>query len=131
MSNTVAGIIKGQIETGVFMSLGASDFYALPNMAGSDIEGRNYNRGGLRFTARILPFTKAGKRSTKPRAMFVWVVLNGSDLYDVTVKYFDKSRGDVEFFTAGNVYADQINRVLLSLDYDGQTVTNPRYWEGE
>ena len=44
----------------VFMSLGASQLAAVP--------GR-YDRGGLLFTARILPFTRTGDRYAAARNM--------------------------------------------------------------
>lgn len=60
------------------MSLGAHEFARLTS------EGREI---GLTFKARILPFTKAGTRSPRPRIMRVTVELNHLDYYDVRVLY--------------------------------------------
>ncbi|MGP4992010.1 hypothetical protein ACT3R3_14655 [Glutamicibacter sp. AOP5-B1-3] len=113
---TVAGTIRQQVEVGTFMSLGAHEFAALTS------EGREI---GLTFKARILPFTKAGKRSPRPRIMRVTVELNNLDYYDVRVLY--AARGQfITHYELGNIDAGQVSRILLALDYDGKEVLNTR-----
>ena len=109
----VSQIIHSQIDKRVFMSLGASDFGHLPD--------------GLIFNARILPMTKKG-RGTRARVMTVMITLDPSDTYNVKVSYA-KGRFDREtHFEETQVFAHNLDRLLLSLDYDGSEVTNPRYW---
>lgn len=126
-TRTIGNTIRQQIEGGVLMALGGHDFRygrvcafreapALPSLI---------------FNARILPMTKAGKRSTAPRTMQVVVSLNGADLYDVRVTYHQRgdrygAKPSVVHYEADDVYAEDLSRLLLSLDYDGDTVTNPR-----
>ncbi|MGP5652603.1 hypothetical protein [Glutamicibacter arilaitensis] len=113
---TVAGTIRQQVEIGIFMSLGAHEFAALTS------EGREI---GLTFKARILPFTKAGKRSPRPRIMRVTVELNHLDYYDVRVLY--AARGQfIAHYESSSIDAEQLSRILLALDYDGQEVLNTR-----
>lgn len=112
-SMEIASIIKRQIGVGSLMALGASDFYATD--------------GGLRFTARILPFTTSGARSGRAAKMLVEVKLNGLDLYDVRVvqvKGFDV----VEHYSTKNVDATSLPALTLALDWDGPEAANPRYW---
>ncbi len=60
--------------------------------------------------------------------MDVKIICTFSDTYTVTVTY--KRAGEIiTHYAASNIYADQIGRVILALDYDGDEVTNPRYWE--
>lgn len=100
---------------GVLWSLGASDYRAVP--------GR-HQLGALLFTARILPMTKTG-RGERARKMLVMVSLTGGDLIDIDVRYL---AGGKEHATARDVYIDQLQRVLLALDYDGPEIYNPAYW---
>lgn len=112
-SREIATVIKRQIGAGSLMALGASEFYATD--------------GGLRFTARILPFTKAGTRSSRAAKMFVEVKLNGADLYDVRVAQL-KGLDVVEHYSATDVVAFGLPALMLALDWDGDEATNPRYW---
>lgn len=108
----IASTIKRQIGAGSLMALAAHDFIALD--------------GGLRFIARILPFNKNGKRSTRAAKMLVEVKLNFMDLYDVRVvevRNFEL----VEHFTVQHVDAYSLPRLMLALDFDGDEVLNPRY----
>lgn len=51
----------------------------------------------------------------------------GSDSYTVNVTYIARG-GAVEHARVSGVYANQLSPLLLSLDYDGDTAFNPRYW---
>lgn len=124
----IASIIRQQITGGVLMSLGARDFRH-GNIA--PIKGAE-TLPSLIFNATILPMTKAGKRGTAPRTMQVTVSLNGNDYYDVRVTY--NQRGDkyglkapIVHYEADDVDVSTLARLMLALDYDGDTVTNPRY----
>ena len=110
-SKQIANTIASQLNRGVLWSLGASDFTAI--------------NSGLRFNARILPFLKNGDRGTRARKMFVEIVLNSLDYYDVRVVWFDKF-DVVEHYKCENVDVFSLNSLLLSLDYDGDEVLNPR-----
>lgn len=122
---TVTHTIRQQITAGVLFSLGAHNFHAIHTPAGAP---------ALKFTARILPFNKNGQRGEAPRNMNVVVALNARDLYDITVTYDKTSRslhtyGQVTTTThyqAENIDADALSRLMLSLDYDGPEVLNPR-----
>lgn len=114
----VATTIKRQFGVMALATLGASDFMALG--------GETQPLGGLRFTARILPFTKSGRRAARPRCMFVTVTLNCRDLYDIKVQWLDRFTV-VDHWEASDVYAEDLHRVALRLDYDGPEVVNPRY----
>ncbi|MGK0742648.1 hypothetical protein ACSHWG_12315 [Leucobacter sp. Z1108] len=105
------------IGPGVFMSLGASQLVAVP--------GR-YDRGGLLFTARILPFTRTGDRYAAARNMAVLVSTTPLDEIEIEVREY--ARG-IEHAKIEGVYIDQLARVLLALDYDGTEALNPRYWQ--
>lgn len=110
---TISQTIYSQIDKRVLMSLGASNF--------------NHMSAGVLFDARILPMTKKG-RGTRARVMTVMITLDPSDTYNVKVSYA-KSRFDrVTHFEETQVFAHNLDRLLLSLDYDGSEVTNPRYW---
>ena len=112
----VADTIRQQVGLGIFMSLGAHEFARLTS------EGREI---GLTFKARILPFTKAGTRSPRPRIMRVTVELNHLDYYDVRVLY--TARGQlIAHYESSNIDAWQLSRISLALDYDGQEVLNAR-----
>lgn len=123
----IANTIRQQITGGVLMSLGARNFRA-GTIANKDAVAQP----GLIFDATILPMTKSGARGTAPRTMSVTVALNAADYYDIRVTY--PQRGDkyglkdpVVHYEASDVDAFTIQRLMLSLDYDGDTVTNPRY----
>ena len=117
MTDTESRTIFSQILAPVKMSLGAHNF-------------RFGTKGDLTFEARILPFTKAGKRAGRPRIMTVQVRLNGLDLYDTEVVYYrnSSSRGSTERVThyEATIDVSDLNRTLLALDYDGDHVLNPR-----
>ena len=109
----VSQIIHSQIDKRVLMSLGASDF--------------GHPSDGLIFNARILPMTKTG-RGTRARVMTVMITLDPSDTYNVKVSYAKGRFDRVTHFEETQVFAHNLDRLLLSLDYDGSEVTNPRYW---
>lgn len=113
----VATTIVRQIRWDVKAALGYS------NPAQCHRAGREE---GLTFKARVLPFTKTGKRGTGARVMRVSIYLNGLDYYDVEVGWLRGTEW-VTHYSGTNVDAFSLNRVLLSLDYDGPTVRNPRY----
>lgn len=119
MSHTIAQTIMSQIDKRVLMSLGSSDF--------GYFTGGPDNLGQLMFMARILPMTKTG-RGTRARRMHVAITLEFSDTYSVKVTYSKGRFERVTHFEESGIYADQLDRLLLSLDYDGREVTNPRYW---
>lgn len=122
-----ARIIRDQIGGGSLMSLGAHDFRAgdvavIPEAPALP---------SLIFNARILPFNSKGERTYSPRIMQVVVSLNANDYYDIHVSY--NKRGDrygtkppVVHFEADDVDAESLSRVMLALDYDGETALNPR-----
>ena len=124
----IANTIRQQITVGVLMSLGAHDIGAA-RMA--------HEQGGpmlpsLVFKALILPFNKNGERSERPRKMYVIVSLTPADTYKITVTYnanVGNGRGPdrTDHYHATDVYAEDLSRTLLALDYDGDTVLNPRY----
>lgn len=118
MANEAAEIIRSQISNNVLMSLGAEGL-----VADTDENGNPQ----LSFTARILPFNKDNSRSTRPAKMLVFVTLAPSDTYTVTVKRLRDMVFEEHAYT-DDVYADQLNTVLLALDYDGEEAFNPRLW---
>lgn len=127
-SQEVAQVIHRQIGGGVLMSLGAHNL-GHGNLA--PVVGA-FPQPGLVFNARILPFTKSGKRSGSARVMLVVVSLNAMDYYDVLVTYNapgDRygAQGPVVHYEAADVDFETLPRLLLALDYDGETVLNPRY----
>lgn len=120
----IATTIRDQIGTATLMSLGAHRFgYTQRDTCGDN--------PALVFAARILPFRADGQRASAPRTMTVQVALTPADLYHVRVTY--PQRGDrfgvrppVIHYEANDVDAPTLPRLLLSLDYDGDTTTNPR-----
>lgn len=110
-SMKIASTIKKQIGVNTLMALGSEEFIAIP--------------GGLRFKARILPFTKIGIRSGSPSVMYVEVKLNGTDYYDVKVTRVVKYAAQTHF-EQEDVDAASLSDVLYSLDYDGPEIRNPR-----
>ena len=109
----VANAAKAQIGIPGLMVVGASDLAVIREDA-----------LGLTFRARIHPFTKTGKRAGQARVMRVSVVINGMDYWDVKVQ---RSDGEMHFI-AEDVAANELQRLMLALDYDGQEVVNPKYW---
>lgn len=115
-SKFVFGEILKIVDQGVRMSLGnmGRDVYLIEN--------------GARFGARILPMTKSGRRGVRARKMFVDVTLNGADLFEVDIWYMDRG-APVLHAAAREIYAHELNYVLLAADYDGDDqVLNPRYF---
>lgn len=112
-----AQTIRSQIQVPIFWALGVEAHSIMYT-----------KEGGLTFLARILPFTKAGDRSTRPAKMRVTITHNAADLYDIEVTY-DRPRGDLETHAkTTDVDASTLNNALLALDYDGDTPFNPRYY---
>jgi len=80
--------------------------------------------GGLVFTARILPMTLTG-RGQAPRRMLVMISSTPADTIDVDVRQITTGANHA---TAHGLGIDQLQSVLLALDYNGRDVFNPRYW---
>lgn len=116
----IAETIRRQATPLVLMSLGATNLLALVP--------HGEFQGGLEFTARVLPFNKNGERSARPRKMRVWVKLTWADLYDVEVSYIGRDRQPVVHAQVENIDFTQLPVWLLALDFDGETVLNPRIW---
>ena len=110
---TISQTVYSQIDKRVLMSLGASNFGHFSN--------------GIMFDARILPMTKKG-RGTRARIMSIMVTLDSSDTYSIKVTYAKGRFDRVTHFEESQIHTPSLNRILLSLDYDGDEVTNPRYW---
>ena len=110
---TISQTIYSQIDKRVLMSLGMSNL--------------SHFADGIMFDARILPMTKKG-RGTRARVMSVMVTLDASDTYSVKVSYAKGRFDRVTHFEESGIYADELNALLLSLDFDGDQVTNPHYW---
>lgn len=110
----VAHTIRSQIGLNALMLLGASKLqYRIV-------------QPGLSFTARILPFNKDGKRSSAPKLMQVMITLHAGDLYDVSVTYVHRGE-EKTHLKVTDVAADELTRLMLALDYDGESTLNPRY----
>lgn len=107
MNTSVANTIKQQCTVMGLATVGAHNFKALQN--------------GLSFSARLHPFIN-GKRSHHPIIMTVTITITWQDLYDVRVEY-----DDTLHFSGCDYYFDQLPRLLLALDYDGEEVLNPAY----
>ncbi|MGP5024484.1 hypothetical protein ACTXI4_04725 [Glutamicibacter ardleyensis] len=112
----VADITRQQIGANILMSLGAHELGALTK------EGQVI---GLTFKVRILPFTKSGKRSPRPRIMRVTIELNALDYYDIRVIYAAREE-IVTHYETQNIDAQQLPKILFALDYDGSEVLNSR-----
>lgn len=108
----VANTIRQQLGFGGLATLGASDLSVL-----------NVGMGALSFTARILPFNKNGKRSARAEKMLVVIMLDFDDSYTVRVI---RPNGEV-FFGGSHIYCTELTAMALALDYNGETVLNPRY----
>lgn len=113
----IAQTIRDQIGVYGLMTLGASQLHYFKNSVGEP---------GLTFTARILPFTKSGARSSRPAKMRVDVVLSCMDLYDVTVVRHTRGEREVHFRGEG-LDASDLQTLMVALDYDGDETLNPRY----
>lgn len=101
---------------GVLGSLGASDLTAVPG---------THQRGGLLFTARVLPMTKRGTRGTQPRKMGIMISLTPAD--EIEIEAREIARG-TEHAKIEGIGIGQLQRAALAIDYDGPEVLNPRYW---
>lgn len=119
----VASTIREQINTGSLMALGAHELRPLDFIA----DDASAPLPSLAFKARILPFTKSGHRSTAARVMQVVVSLNAADLYDVLVIYKGRDGQKVVHYESSDVDAMKLSWLLLALDFDGDSVLNPRY----
>ena len=113
---TVAAEIKRQIGLGALMAVGAHQFRHTLMEGGSP---------ALAFRARILPMRKDGTRASAPRIMHVLIWLTAADDYGIRVAYVNRHRL-VKHYEASGIYADRLERVILSLDWDGDEVRNPR-----
>ena len=107
--STAVEVIRSQINPMVLMSLGASELVS---------SEANEGRPALAFWARILPFNAKGKRLSRPAKMRVYIELTPADLYAITVVHSKAGEYGVHFEMEG-VGAEDLNRVLLSLDSDG------------
>lgn len=97
----IARTIHSQIAIMTFATLGASNLHH---------EGADFV-----FNARIIPTGMSGAR-----VMQVRVHLNGADLYDITVGYLrGRNLQWTEHYSATDVYAEDLNRVLFALDRMG------------
>ena len=115
-AHDAAETIRQQIGHGPLMSLGAHDFRTTIMDGGSP---------ALHFAARILRMKADGTRSEQVRNMHVLVWLTAADDYGIRVSYIERFQL-VKHYEASGIYADQLARLMLSLDYDGDTVRNPR-----
>jgi len=110
--------ILNQIQWGVKASLGMHDvFYSSKG-----------NDHGIACQIKILPFLKSGRRGRAPRNVRMDITLNGLDYYDISIGYIEKNLTWTEHFSIENVGVESLNSLLLSIDWDGPTPTNPRYW---
>lgn len=116
MNTDIAQEIRQQITPGVLMSLGAHNFRSLGN-----------ENPGLVFNARILPFNENGTRIYPAALMEVCIRLNICDYYDITVTY-ERNGTQVTHFHADDVDCFDLPLLMLALDYNGEEVTNPRYF---
>lgn len=112
-TQSISQILYSQIDKRVLMSLGMTNLFGLTD--------------GIMFEARILPMTQKG-RGARARVMQVTISLDATDTYSIKVTYAKGRTGRVTHFKESGVYAHNLNRLLLSLDYDGEEVTNPRHW---
>lgn len=110
-----ASVFRQALGIGGLMTLGASDIHAVPGMHGL---------GGLALTARILPMRTDGTRSGRPAIMGIMISLTGADTIDVDVRHGDTARIHAQI---RDIYIDDLARVALALDYDGDEILNPRY----
>lgn len=116
---TVSNVIRRQIGISSLMTLGAHDLRTIVE---------NDREIGLQFTARILPFTRfgLGPRGERPRLMTVRISLNSLNFYELSVTY--SNRGSIyTHYSANSIDAETLRSTLLALDFDGETVLNPRY----
>lgn len=114
----IARTITHQATIGALMTLGATDLFA---MTATDTRA-----GGAMWNVRIIPMRKDGTRGTRPRVMKLRIELTHRDDYNITVDYINRGK-PVTHYTAEGVYCDQLAKILLALDWDGDEILNPRY----
>ena len=114
----IAREITAQATVGVLMSLGAHNLFAMPE--------NDKRSGGATWDVRVLPMKANGERAARPRIMKLTVELTHADDYTVTVDYWNRGKR-VQHFTQDRVYCDQLAKLLLALDWDGDEILNPRY----
>ena len=119
-AHRVAINILNQISMGTKMSIG---YHSVGVIQANENPGKN---DGVIFKTRILPFKKNGERAARPRIMWATIELNGLDLYDMEIYYISGGK-KITHYEATNIYADQLNRLLIALDYDGKETLNPRH----
>lgn len=115
----VATTIRTQFPVMGLMTLGAD----MKSMRPAIVD----DMPALAFIARILPFRKDGQRSERPAKMTVAICLAGDDTYTAIVTHRRRDGSTVEHARVTGIYADQLDRLALALDYDGDTALNPRY----
>lgn len=97
-----ARVALQQCTNGALMTVGASDIELYTDC--------------LQFKARIHPRRQDGTRASGARVMKVRIELTPADLYRVTVGYFPKKWEWREHFQAEGIYAEDLAKVLVSLD---------------
>lgn len=111
-ASQIANEIKSQWTLGGLMTLGAREFtFVLQGL------------GNLIFKASILPMKKDNERADKPQGMMIVTELTVMDDYKV---YVIDTKGQVHYEQTG-LYFDDLQRLALALDYNGEEVLNPRY----
>lgn len=93
----IAETTRSQIESGVLMRLGATGFA--------------YDDKTFSFKARIID----KPRGNRVRIMQVAIELMPNDTYSIGAGYLTRD-GWVSFCELDNVYADQLNEILLGWD---------------
>lgn len=116
----IATTITEQATTGALMTLGA---YPLRP---TNLYADDTRRGGAMWNVRIMPMKKNGDRSSTVRKMELTIELTYADTYTVTAKYYNRGKAVIHF-QRDNVYWDQLEKLLVALDWDGDEILNPRY----
>jgi len=93
-TTTIASTIQRQINFKELMAIGAQTFYALPNT--------KTHLGGLQFSASLF-----GKKPVT-----VKVLLNGCDLYDITIN--SKLGSKKELLNITDIYCDQLTEIIIN-----------------
>lgn len=116
--NALTKPIADAIELGVRFSLGmqtiefGQEFDDMPSVVSK---------------ASILPFVN-GERSDTPTTMDVVIGVAPDDTLTVQVFHWVRGKQWHHAYQEG-VYIDQLNRLLLALDYNGKETLNPRLWQ--
>ena len=105
----------------------AGGFWTFASLATKDFHALKEGSGGLSFNALVMPFNRKGEREEKPVWMEARIELTPADLYHITFTYM-RGREKVIHFECDEIYFDQLQRLLIGLDYDGPETVNPRYW---